>query len=205
MAFSSPPPSPVLEQLRQLMPLIVLILAAPMLAKFKRRKGVRRAASKRADLHIVRPRNSIAEPAKLSALERAKTGKFSKKRLFNRPESKIFKMLEHEIDNAQLPLRVMGQTSLSAFLKTDGRYGDSGSFLAINGRYSDFVVVDGEGNVRFVVEYHGEGHHQGNSEVRDAIKSIVFDKAGIPLLVLKAGESDHLARLRIRHELGIGE
>lgn len=202
MPFMSPPPSPVLGLIKQLLPLIVLIAAAPLLAAILRtgRRTKRRAAGLS---QTTAPVDSKKKP--ISALQRAEQGTFAKKRLFNNSELKIFRLLEDEIGAASLPLRVMGQTSMRGFLDTDSRYEPGGSHFAIGEQRMDFVISDGDGNVVLAVEYNGPGHFQNNAEGRDARKSIALDKAGIPFLIIEAGEGDTLIRRRIRHTLDIAE
>ncbi len=205
MPFSSPPPSPVFAVLKQLLPLAILVLAIPLLTSVLRplRKTGRDRAKARGQ--SVRQDTKSTNTDKVSALQRAERGSFSKKSLFNKSELGVFRLLEDEIRSATLPLRVMGQTSMHGFLETDGQYETGGSYYALSDRRMDFVIANGEGDVVLAIEYNGGGHFQNNSEKRDAIKAIALGKADIPFLTIEAGEGETLVRQRIRHKLGIAE
>ena len=72
---------------------------------------------------------------KLSAVKKAS---FHKKRLLNREEYPVFKIIETEIAAARRGYRVLAQTSLGEILGSQ----DQNAFHSINARRVDILIVD---------------------------------------------------------------
>ncbi len=142
-----------------------------------------------------------ADAGTMTAYERAHRGNFAAKSIFNRSESRLFRFLAGEVNGCSPSLFVMGQTSLREIVRTDDPFIRGGGHYALGDRRVDFTITDEHGRVLIAVEYHGGGHFQNNARERDEIKRIVLEKAGIPLLIVKQGESPADVRKRLSEKL----
>lgn len=142
-----------------------------------------------------------AGAGKITAFERAHRGNFAAKSIFNRSEQRVFHFLAEEVKAYSRPLFVMGQTPLREIVRTDDQYVRGGGHYALSDRRVDFTITDDQGRVLVAVEYNGAGHYQNNALERDAIKRVVLEKAGIPLLVVKQGENPTDVRKRLAEML----
>lgn len=124
-------------------------------------------------------------------------GGFSKQKLFNASEFKVYRLLVDEVSKLESRYFVMGQTSMREFLNTDSKFKKGGSFYALSDRRMDFVIIDDDANVVLAIEYQGSGHYQGNAQERDEVKALALGKAGIPLMII----ADDTAEDKIRSEL----
>ena len=93
----------------------------------------------------------------------------------------------------------MAQTSLGEILRPKRQplsLDDADlAYRSINSKRADFIIVDRRGLAVLAVEYHGQGHYQGNAMLRDAVKREAFRSAGIALIEVPARfEKDAIAR-----------
>ncbi|HSC20000.1 MAG TPA: DUF2726 domain-containing protein [Rhizomicrobium sp.] len=124
---------------------------------------------------------------------------FSKRRVMNRSEYEVFKIVESEVVSAKKGHRAFAQTSLGQVLESPS----SDAFRSVNAKRVDILVVDRGGWPVFAVEYQGRGHYQGTAAARDAIKKEALRRAGVAYLEVTPNDSEDRLRLRIREYLGV--
>lgn len=123
---------------------------------------------------------------------------FQKRRIMNRSEYRVFKVIEDELMACRTGYRVFAQTSLGEVLES----ANNEAFHAINAKRVDVLVVDRGGWPILAVEYQGEGHHQGDAAARDAVKKEALRRAGVPYVEIFADDSDEQIRHRVHDGLG---
>ena len=123
---------------------------------------------------------------------------FQKRRVMNRSEYGVFRVVESEIAAANKGHRAFAQTSLGEVLESHS----SDAFRSINAKRVDILVVDRGGWPVFAVEYQGPGHYQGTAAARDAIKKEALRRAGVGYLEVTENDSEEQVRGRIREHLG---
>ena len=124
---------------------------------------------------------------------------FQKRRVMNRSEYEVFKIVESEVASAKKGYRAFAQTSLGQVLESPS----SDAFRSINAKRVDILVVDRGGWPAFAVEYQGAGHYQGTAAARDAIKKEALRRAGVGYLEVTQTDNEDQLRLRIREQLGM--
>jgi hypothetical protein len=133
--------------------------------------------------------------AQLNAIMKAA---FQKRRVMNRSEYEVFKVVESEVVSAKKGHRAFAQTSLGQVLES----ASSDAFRSINAKRVDILVVDRAGWPVLAVEYQGPGHYQGTAAARDAIKKEALRRAGVAYLEVTQTDSEDQLRMRIREYLG---
>jgi Protein of unknown function (DUF2726) len=118
----------------------------------------------------------------LSAVTQAS---FSAWPLLNKPETRLFGILEEEIAKYGIKWRVMAQVSLGEILKSPCK----DAFMAINSKRVDFLIITMAGKPRHAIEFQGSGHHQGTAAIRDAVKKEALRKAGIGYHEIMSGDT----------------
>ncbi|GGD94849.1 hypothetical protein GCM10011390_12000 [Aureimonas endophytica] len=103
---------------------------------------------------------------------------------------RVLYALEDWIGDHRPDWRLSFEVAMGAFVKTasesDDRLGRA-AFSSYNSKRVDFLLVDGQGYPRLVVEYHGTGHDlSGDAEDRMAVKRLALQRAGIPLAEIPA-------------------
>lgn len=82
------------------------------------------------------------------------------------------------------------EVAMGAFVKTSGDPQDrrqKSAFSSYNSKRVDFLLIDRRGYPQLVVEYNGTGHDlSGDAEERMAVKRLVLQRAGIPLIEIPA-------------------
>jgi len=114
---------------------------------------------------------------------------FEKQPLLNKSEFQVLLILEGVVRELRAGHRVMAQTCLGEFLRPKRQQNYAATDLAyrsINSKRSDFIIVDQRGLAVLAVEYHGQGHFQGNAAMRDAVKREALRSAGIALIEVPA-------------------
>ncbi|NBE08698.1 DUF2726 domain-containing protein [Paragemmobacter ruber] len=148
------------------------------------------------------PAPDLRDPAQqLHAIARVT---FEPTPLLNRQEARLLPLLESITRDLRTGHRVMAQTSLGELIrpKPDSatEADRSAAFASINAKRLDFAIIDRGGRLAVAVEYQGEGHHQGNAFLRDAIKREVLRRAGIPLIEVEPDfDAAHLRRRLTGH------
>ena len=129
-----------------------------------------------------------------SQLRHVMAATFYKKKVMNKSEYKVFKVVESEIHAQRNGCRVLSQTSLGEIVGTDNEK----AFASVNSKRVDILIIGPYGDPLAAIEYQGSGHHQGSAAARDAIKREALRKAGVHFLeVLEnhtAEEITHLVR-----------
>ncbi|MCY4288580.1 MAG: DUF2726 domain-containing protein [Aestuariivita sp.] len=110
-------------------------------------------------------------------------GLFQAKPLMNRPEAKLYRMIEHRMPDGY---RLLAQVAYAEMVTSK----DLQRHFQINARRADMVMVDKGFNVVAVIEYHGAGHWGQNARSAavarraDRIKRQALEEAGLPLLTI---------------------
>jgi hypothetical protein len=125
-------------------------------------------------------------------------GSFERRRLLNRSEYQVFKIIEADIAATRRGYRVFAQTNLGEVLTSS----DENAFHSINSKWVDILIVDPGGWPVAAVEYQGDGHYQGTAAARDAVKKEALRKAGIGYVEIAATDSSEQIRSRVREQLG---
>jgi len=110
-------------------------------------------------------------------MKMVKSSSYSAQKLVNFSESKVYWNL---VDLTKGQYMVFSQVSLGEILKTPNKEG----YRAVNSKRVDFLLCDKKFNPVAAIEYQGSGHYKGNSKVRDEIKRIALEDAGIELVEL---------------------
>lgn len=139
-------------------------------------------------------------PSVASEMQRILYASFQKKRLMNREEYGLFVRLEKLINSNTEGMRLFSQVPLGEILRSN----DSDAFFCINSKRCDFVVIDRNGEALVALEYHGSGHFQGNSSMRDEVKRLALQKASIPTIEVLIGYQWPEVERQLRKELGVG-
>lgn len=109
-------------------------------------------------------------------LKKARSFEYHKKPLLNKSEFKVFAIIEKHIKSKYPNYRVMAQVNMGEIIRTEAsNYAQSG----INSKRIDIMIINGAGYPCVAVEYQGSGHYQGDARIRDEIKKIACEKAGI--------------------------
>lgn len=161
--------------------------------------GNRRRFFKKKSGHIAIVRSEIRGNSSVTPeIQRILYAKFQKKRLMNKEEYGLYLQLERLIESNTDGMRLFSQVPLGEILRSD----DSDAFFCINSKRCDFVVIDRKGEALIALEYHGSGHFQGNSSVRDEVKRLALKKASIPTIEILIGYRWAEVEREIRKELG---
>ena len=130
---------------------------------------------------------------------------FEPRRLLNRSEYGILRILENivrEIDDGH---RVMAQTSLGEIIAPRSASGSDEArdlaFRSINSKRLDFLVIDRTGMPALAVEYQGHGHYQNRAFMRDAVKREAVRKARIRFLEIEAEFDAAIVENQVRSAL----
>lgn len=126
------------------------------------------------------------------------SGSFQRRRLLNRSEFHVFKIVESDLAATRLGYRVFAQTSLGEILTSP----DSNAFRSINSKRVDFLIVDRAGWPVISIEYQGEGHFQGNARHRDTVKREALCRAGVGYVEIDTKDSAEQIRSCVRQALG---
>lgn len=166
---------------------VVIFLAAR--GKQKRKKGhYRPLPTQKPEWrdHRPTPEYTREETTAERQLNAVRSSDFRKRPLMNKSEYGVFCRLEKLLSASHRGYRVFSQVSLGEILGSD----DKQAYLAINSKRADFVIIDWSGQPVAVVEYHGNGHFQGDAIMRDAVKREACSSAGIAFIELPASYTD---------------
>lgn len=108
----------------------------------------------------------------------------------NKEARRVLDSLDEWIAEHQPDWRVSFEVAMGAFVRTAYEPRDRmqrAAFRSYNSKRVDFLVVDGGGHPRLVVEYHGTGHDlSGDAAERMSVKRTVLNRVGIPLAEIPA-------------------
>jgi Protein of unknown function (DUF2726) len=152
-----------------------------------------------------RPAPNIADPKEqLAAISRVA---FEKRRLLNREEVPVLRLLEQTVREANAGYRVMAQTSLGEIIRPKPNSGTEEelqlAFRSINSKRLDFGIFDRFGQLVVAVEYQGSGHYHQTSFMRDAVKQEALRKAGVQVMAIEEGFQAAEVLPRLRRALGM--
>ncbi|MGO7050140.1 DUF2726 domain-containing protein [Rhizobium johnstonii] len=105
--------------------------------------------------------------------------------LLNKSEARVFRELDSIVIGCDSSWQVMAQVSLGEILRST----DADAYSCINSKRVDLLLVDSNCQPRHVIEYQGEGHHQGAAAARDAIKKEALRRAGVGYHEVVAGHT----------------
>lgn len=105
--------------------------------------------------------------------------------LLNRSEARVFKELDRIVIGCNPAWQVMAQVSLGEVLRSK----DAVAYSCINSKRVDLLLVDGDCQPRYAIEYQGGAHHQGAAAARDAVKKEALRRAGIGYYEVVAGQT----------------
>lgn len=194
--FQTPPSAEVFGEgivgIAVLVGIAIFIFGLSLFEKGKR--GRRRQWRPR----VLTRRPDMADPAnQMNAISNAR---FVPVRVLNASEYRVFAALEDIVADLAPGHRVLAQVSLGEVIKVPTSAGDwrggKDAFASVNSKRIDIAVMDPRGFVVLAVEYQGQGHHQGNAFIRDAVKREALRKAGIPMLEVVPGMTPSELRLR---------
>ena len=130
---------------------------------------------------------------------------FEPRRLLNKSEYGILKVLEKITGEIGRGHRVMAQTSLGEIIAPQTASGSEEArdlaFRSINSKRLDFLVIDRSGMPALAVEYQGHGHYQNRAFMRDAVKREAVRKARIEFLEVPAQYDATILEDQIRSAL----
>jgi hypothetical protein len=117
---------------------------------------------------------------------------FYKKKVMNKEEYRVFRVVEAEIQAQRNGCRVLSQASLGEIIGSDDRK----AFDSVNSKRVDILIMGPYGDPIAAFEYQGAGHHQGTAAARDAIKREALRKAGVHFIeILDSHSNDEIAQL----------
>lgn len=110
---------------------------------------------------------------------------FTVQPLLNKSEARVFRELDRFVIERNPTWQVMAQVSLGEILRSR----DALAYSCINSKRVDLLLVDGDCQPRYAVEYQGGAHHQGSAAARDAVKKEALRRAGIGYYEVVAGQT----------------
>jgi hypothetical protein len=132
---------------------------------------------------------------------------FEKRKLLNREEVPVLRLLEQIAREAGAGFRVMAQTSLGEIIRPKPGSGTEqelqSAFRSINSKRIDFGIFDRFGRLVVAVEYQGSGHYHQTSFMRDAVKQEALRKAGVHFIAIENGFGASEVLPRLRRALGL--
>ena len=113
-----------------------------------------------------------------SQLRHVMSANFYKKKIMNKAEYRVFRIVESEVQALRNGCRVLSQTSLGEVIGSDSPK----AFASVNSKRVDILIIGPYGEAIAAIEYQGGAHHQGSAAARDAIKKEALRKAGVQFL-----------------------
>lgn len=119
---------------------------------------------------------------------------FRKKRVMNKSEFRVFRIVEDELRVLRGGYRILSQTCLGEILDSD----DKAGFASINAKRVDVLIINPKGEPLAVFEYQGQGHYQNMAAARDAVKKEALRKAGVHYLEINEHHKPDEIRQMVR-------
>ena len=130
---------------------------------------------------------------------------FEPRRLLNKSEYGLLRILENIVREIGCGHRVMAQTSLGEIIAPRPASGSDEArdlaFRSINSKRLDFLVIDRTGMPSLAVEYQGHGHYRNGAFMRDAVKKEAVRKARIRFLEIPAEFDAAIVENQVRSAL----
>lgn len=114
------------------------------------------------------------------SIDIAHNSDFYRVNLLNHSEIRVFNELQKDLKS---DFFIYPQVSLGEIIKAKNK--NISAFNIINSKRVDFLIVNQRFNPIIAIEYHGQGHYRGNYKVRDEVKRITLEKAGIIYLAIR--------------------
>jgi Protein of unknown function (DUF2726) len=114
------------------------------------------------------------------------------------------KVTQQPVPDRRHPFYVFPQVSLGQIIKANAPWDWQAEMAhrAINSKRCDLLIADRRGNPVAVLEYQGAAHNLGGTaEVRDTIKRIALEGAGIRFVEIDDGTSAAAMRQIIQRTL----
>lgn len=182
-----------------------VVSIALFIRSFKRSPKFGAWRGRRSGYQVFKQIGNVAPEVKTSPsvapeMQRILYASFQKKRLMNKEEFRLYVQLERLIGSNTDGMRLFSQVPLGEILRSN----DSDAFFCINSKRCDFVIIDRNGEALVALEYHGSGHFQGNSSMRDEVKRLALKKAAIPTIEVLIGYQWAEVERELRKELDAG-
>lgn len=117
---------------------------------------------------------TVTDPA--NQLRYVMRATFTKTKLMNGAEFRVFKVAEEQVQAHRRGYRVMSQTNLGEIITTPDRR----AFESINSKRVDILVISPSGHAVAAIECQGAGHYQrDDTAARDAVKREALRRAGV--------------------------
>ena len=130
---------------------------------------------------------------------------FEPRRLLNKSEYGILRILENIARETGGGYRIMAQNSMGEIIAPKTASGSDEArdlaFRSINSKRLDFLVIDRSGMPVLAVEYQGHGHYQNRAFMRDAVKREAVRKARIQFLEIPVAFDAAVVENQIRSAL----
>jgi hypothetical protein len=129
---------------------------------------------------------------------------FSTSRVMNGGESRVFYAAKGILRELGLSgWHVFPQVSLGEILKATGAdtVRADRAYRSINSKRCDILIADRSGQPIAAIEYQGLGHDQGTARMRDAIKKIALERAGVLFIEIEADLADAALKARLMDRL----
>lgn len=148
-------------------------------------------------------RSQLDDP--IAQMECISNLEFQPRRLLDRSEYGILRILEKIAAEKSAGHRVMAQTSLGEVIALKAPYvseqAHNLAFRSINSERLDFLIIDRLGIPVLAVEYQGHGRYRHQTLMRDPVKREAVRRAGIGYLEIPAEYDGKLVEDRIRSVL----
>lgn len=126
------------------------------------------------------------------SIDIAHNSDFYRVNLLNHSEIRVFNELQK---NLKSDFFIYPQVSLGEIIKAKNK--NISAFNIINSKRVDFLIVNQRFNPIIAIEYHGQGHYRGNYKVRDEVKRITLEKAGIIYLAIRYDDDLQTVKYKI--------
>lgn len=126
------------------------------------------------------------------SIDIAHNSDFYRVNLLNHSEIRVFNELQKDLKS---DFFIYPQVSLGEIIKAKNK--NISAFNIINSKRVDFLIVNQRFNPIIAIEYHGQGHYRGNYKVRDEVKRITLEKAGIIYLAIRYDDDLQTVKYKI--------
>jgi hypothetical protein len=134
-----------------------------------------------------------------SQLDAVQHNRFYAMPIMNRGEYKLFQTILREVEKINFHYWVFPQVALGEVIRSP----DEQAYAAINSKRCDLIVTDSYGKPLLAIEYNGTGHWlSGDASIRDQIKQIALEKAGVAYKAIDPNTTDHEIHRIIETALG---
>lgn len=130
---------------------------------------------------------------------------FERRRLLNKTEYNVLRVLEKIVAESGDRHRIMAQTSLGELIQPKSSSASAAqrkrAHASINSKRLDFAIVDRFGLLAVAIEVQGSGHYHQKTFLRDAVKREALRRAGIELVEIQTSWQDEDIENHVRRFL----